>query len=236
MVTVTLSNDDNHNAQPGTLRLISSSERTILAESTVPSLMPGSIVITEMSISEWIERDNVDVEVQWSSDGVISTRIYSIEPNIDDQGLELPFDILAAGYGILAGILIILVGTFSWRAVSSRTPTTSNLRLREAKESQSSQLRIEKREIECSFCDQRLMVPSDHVGGRRCPSCSMEFMVGGPSESNEESEKLDVVKSSDDILHCPTCDQALRVHIEKRPVMSRCPVCKTQFMAEAEEV
>ena len=64
----------------------------------------------------------------------------------------------------------------------------------------------------------------------------MEFMVGGPSESNEESEKLDVVKSSDDILHCPTCDQALRVHIEKRPVMSRCPVCKTQFMAEAEEV
>ena len=150
--------------------------------------MPGSIVITEMSISEWIERDNVDVEVQWSSDGVISTRIYSIEPNIDDQGLELPFDILAAGYGILAGILIILVGTFSWRVVSSRTPTTSNLRLREAKESQSSQLRIEKREIECSFCDQRLMVPNDHVGGVRCPSCSMEFMVGGPSESNEESE------------------------------------------------
>ena len=66
-----------------------------------------------MSISEWIERDNVDVEVQWSSDGVISTRIYSIESNIDDQGLELPFDILTAGYGILAGILIILVGTFS---------------------------------------------------------------------------------------------------------------------------
>jgi Zn finger protein HypA/HybF involved in hydrogenase expression len=198
--------------------------------------MPGSVMITEMSISEWIERDNVDVEVQWSSDGVISSRIYSIEPNIDDQGLELPFDILAAGYGILAGILIILVGTFSWRAVSSRTPTTSNLRLREAKESQSSQLRIEKREIECSFCDQRLMVPNDHVGGVRCPSCSMEFMVGGPSESKEEAEKLNVVKSSDDILHCPTCDQALRVQIENRPVMSRCPVCKTQFMAEAEEV
>ena len=178
----------------------------------------------------------MDVEVQWSSDGAISTRIYSIEPNIDDQGLELPFDILAAGYGILAGILIILVGTFSWRAVSSRTPTTSNLRLREAKELQSSQLRIEKREIECSFCDQRLMVPNDHVGGVRCPSCSMEFMVGGPEESNEEPEKLNIVKSSEDILHCPTCDQALRVQIEKRPVMSRCPVCKTQFMAEAEEV
>ena len=234
LVTITLSNDDNHKTQSGTLRLISSSERTILAESTVPALMPGSVVITEMSISEWIERDNVDLEVQWSSDGVISTRIYSIEPNIGDQGPELPFDILAAGYGILAGTLIILIGTFSWRAVSSRTPTTSNLRLREAKESESSQLRIEKREIECSYCDQRLMVPNDHVGGVRCPSCSMEFMVSGPDESYEETEKLNVVKSSEDILHCPTCDQALRVQIDKRPVMSRCPVCKTQFMAEVE--
>jgi uncharacterized protein YbaR (Trm112 family) len=64
----------------------------------------------------------------------------------------------------------------------------------------------------------------------------MEFMVGGPDKSNEEPEKLNVVKSSEDILNCPTCDQALRVQIEKRPVMSRCPVCKTQFMAEAEEV
>ena len=80
------------------------------------------------------------------------------------------------------------------------------------------------------------MVPNDHVGGVRCPSCSMEFIVGGPDESNEESEELDAVKSSDDILHCPTCDQALRVQIEKRPVMSRCPVCKTKFMAEAEGV
>ena len=236
LVTITLSNDNDHITQSGILRLISSSERTILAESTVPSLLPGSVVTTEMSVSEWVEADNVDVEVQWSSNGVVSTRIYSIEPDIDDQGPELPFDILAAGYGVLAGILIILVGTFSWRAVSSRTPNTSNLRLRDAKESQSSQLRIEKREIACSFCDQRLMVPNDHVGGVRCPSCSMEFIVGGPDESNEESEELDAVKSSDDILHCPTCDQALRVQIEKRPVMSRCPVCKTKFMAEAEGV
>ncbi len=236
LVTITLSNDNDHITQSGILRLISSSERTILAESTVPSLLPGSVVTTEMSVSEWVEADNVDVEVQWSSNGVVSTRIYSIEPDIDDQGPELPFDILAAGYGVLAGILIILVGTFSWRAVSSRTPNTSNLRLRDAKESQSSQLRIVKREIACSFCDQRLMVPNDHVGGVRCPSCSMEFIVGGPDESNEESEELDAVKSSDDILHCPTCDQALRVQIEKRPVVSRCPVCKTKFMAEAEGV
>jgi len=27
----------------------------------------------------------------------------------------------------------------------------------------------------------------------------------------------------------------LRVKMENRPAMSRCPVCKTEFMAEAEE-
>tara|TARA_B100000614_G_scaffold33374_1_gene25921 strand:- start:568 stop:762 length:195 start_codon:yes stop_codon:yes gene_type:complete len=63
----------------------------------------------------------------------------------------------------------------------------------------------------------------------------MEFIIKGPDEADEEIEKLKVVKSSEDILHCPTCDQALRVQLEKRPVMSRCPVCKTQFMAEVEE-
>ena len=234
LASVSVTNDGIHKTQSAKLRLISSSERAVLAESTIPGLMPGSEVTTEISIPEWIERDIVDIEVQWSSDGVVSSRIYSIEPNNGDQGVELPFDILAAGYGTLAGVLAILVGTFSWRAVSSRTPSTSNLRLRDAKESQSSQLRVEKREIECSYCDQRLMVPNDHTGGVRCPSCSMEFIVGGSDESNEETENLDVVKSSEDILNCPKCDQALRVQIEKRPVMSRCPVCKTQFMAEAE--
>ena len=235
LVTITLSNEGEEMAQSGKLRLISSSQRTVLAESAVPSLMPGSAATTEMPIPIWIERDNVDVEVQWSSDGVVSSRIYSIEPEISNQGLELPFDIVAAGYGVLAGVLLILVGTFSWRAVSSRTPTTSDLRLREAKESQSTLLRTEKREIMCSFCDQRLMVPNDHVGAVKCPSCTMEFMVKGPDESDEETQEITVVKSFEDILHCPKCDQALRVQLEKRPVMSRCPVCKTQFMAEVEE-
>ena len=66
LVTITISNDDEQQTQSGILRLISSSERTILAESTVPALMPGSVVITEMSISEWIERDNVDIAVSYT--------------------------------------------------------------------------------------------------------------------------------------------------------------------------
>ena len=235
LATITLRNDDVHQAQSGSLRLITSSERTILAEATIPAVMPGSVVTTEMSVPEWPERDIADIEVQWSSGGISASRIYSVEPYLGDEGMELPFDVLAAGYGVLAGILAILIGTFSWRAVSSRTPSTSDLGFREAKESQSSQLRMEKREIECTYCDQRLMVPNDHTGGVRCPSCSMEFMIGGSHEGDEEDDIHQVVKSSEDILNCPECDQALRVQLDKRPVMSRCPVCKTQFMAERED-
>ena len=41
--------------------------------------------------------------------------------------------------------------------------------------------------------------------------------------------------SSDDFLQCPDCGQTLKVPIERRPVRSRCPVCKLEFMAEASE-
>ena len=101
--------------------------------------------------------------------------------------------------------------------------------MRETKESLSSSSKKEKREIECSFCEQRLMVPIGHEGGVRCPSCTMEFIVG----ESQETPSL-VVRSSEDTLSCPECDQVLRVKLENRPVMSRCPVCKTNFMAESE--
>ena len=64
----------------------------------------------------------------------------------------------------------------------------------------------------------------------RCPSCSMEFVVG-----EQDKPSHPVVRSSEDTLNCPECNQALRVKMENRPAMSRCPLCKTEFMAEAEE-
>ena len=41
-----------------------------------------------------------------------------------------------------------------------------------------------------------------------------------------------ISRSNEDTLNCPECDQALKVPIERRPVLSRCPMCKTEFMAE----
>ena len=209
--------------------MISSSDQGVLAQTEVQTLGPGSNITTDVSLPNWPASDSVGLEVQWHTSGVISSNFFTIETDNSQEGLNIPFDLLAAAYGLLAGILTILVGTLVWRAVSTRTPSTSDFNLRETKESTKSQSKQEKTEIQCSYCDQRLMVPHNHVGGVRCPACSMEFIVG-----EQDKPSHPVVRSSEDTLNCPECDQALRVKMENRPVMSRCPVCKTQFMAEAE--
>ena len=38
-----------------------------------------------------------------------------------------------------------------------------------------------------------------------------------------------------DLLSCPSCDQSLKVPIERRPVKARCPACRSEFLAEVGE-
>lgn len=118
----------------------------------------------------------------------------------------------------------------------------------------------EKREISCSNCDQGLKVPSSYSGKVACPSCKNQFEVEAisipkPVTADEEQfdleeELLDIededeaevveepeevtVSSNTDILACPECSSKLRVPIEKRPAMARCPACKAEFRALAE--
>ena len=231
IATISLTNEDRFQTQEGNIRVILSSDRKILAESSVQSVMPGGVISTDVSIPSWPLGERVEIEVEWSAGQVKSTSFFSIESDVPEDGLGVPFDITSASYGVLAGILVILIGTLAWRAVSTRTPSTSEVGLRETKESTEARSRIKKTEISCTFCEQRLMVPAGHSGGVRCPSCSMEFRVG----EEEKPLKAPISRSNEDNLSCPECNQALRVPIDKRPVMSRCPVCKTEFMAETGE-
>ena len=38
--------------------------------------------------------------------------------------------------------------------------------------------------------------------------------------------------SSNDLLSCHNCEQTLRVALDKRPVRSRCPACRVEFIAK----
>lgn len=51
------------------------------------------------------------------------------------------------------------------------------------------------------------------------------------TESVSPSEDL-AASSSGDEIRCPTCAQRLKVPIDRRPVMARCPNCKSKFQAE----
>ena len=117
----------------------------------------------------------------------------------------------------------------------------------------------DKVEVACPACDQRLRVPSTYSGSARCPACSQTFPVEGieeeiqetpavedeleddadsPAPSTEEAAPAPVVSdqaktstSSDDVIHCPDCQQKLKVPYDRRPVRARCPACKCEFRA-----
>ncbi|MEL0336357.1 MAG: hypothetical protein VXA63_04660, partial [Euryarchaeota archaeon] len=47
-----------------------------------------------------------------------------------------------------------------------------------------------------------------------------------------QSPKEISARSMDDLLSCPSCDQTLKIPINKRPVKARCPACRSEFLAE----
>ena len=228
IVTLTLQNNGDTPTPSGNLRIILLSENTIVNQVLVQSVNPGASISTQVQIPTWPDGSNIDLRAQWNVGDVSAKSDYSIESTVPDQGLELPFDIISAIIGAFSGIVIIMVGTFIWRAVSTKTPSVSNVRMRDTKESTKSSESISKKEISCNYCDQRLMVPEGHEGAVKCPSCTMEFVV---SEIDNEAQ---VVRSSGPNLNCPECEQTLRVPLDKRPTMSRCPICRTEFLAERE--
>ena len=107
-----------------------------------------------------------------------------------------------------------------------------------------------KREVRCQSCEQRLSIPSAHTGSVRCPACTTQFSVTEAEEegepvSEQEDEEANtpetasadgpVARSNEEILSCPQCEQRLKIPLERRPVRSRCPACRTEFMAEVGE-
>ena len=236
LVEFELANEDVNHAPSGKVRLIRASDRSILAESLAPSVQPGGKYSSVMEIPTWPDGDRVEIEVMWAGGGYTKSEFTTVDSKPKEDETNLPFDIISATYGVLAGIAAILAGTLAWRSVSTRTPSTSESGFRATRESRKNQSSQEKKEIPCPFCDQRLKLPSNHFGGVKCPACTMQFTVGElpPTPISEETSQP-VSSSSDDLLQCPDCNQTLKVSIEKRPVRARCPVCKLEFLAETSE-
>ena len=58
---------------------------------------------------------------------------------------------------------------------------------------------------------------------------TVESVEQEPAPVHSDDEKTST--SSDDIIHCPDCEQKLKVPYDRRPVRARCPACKCEFRA-----
>ena len=250
----TLANSGDSSTLPGTLSFISNSDGgMILAQIPVSAISAGGSSSGTISIGPWPDSRVVEAELIWSMAGSSAISPLSISSDMPtDTGLELPFDVMAAIYGAIVGFAVVLVGLIVLRAVSERTPSTESEDsvLRESRISMRQESSSEKIEVPCPSCQQRLKIPFSHSGMVKCPACNSQFHTSPPeetekSQSNPPSQSgpepatqsdtassIATVVSSEDELPCPECQQMLRIPIDRRPVHSRCPACRTEFLAE----
>ena len=249
VITCTISNEGNSNSMPGEVSLSRVSDGYIFADSglSIAQINIGEFKQISLTVQNWQDEGTTALQVKFSSDISTATGSIAVQANQrPSDGFEVPFDPTAALLGAVSGLVLMMVILAFWRVATERTPDTE----RKGPDSAS---RIEKRrerdniEASCPTCSQRLSIPGDHVGRVRCPACSNSFEVGVKEkikvndeapriEENSEKENLEksaeVSSTSDtDILPCPSCDQLLKVPLGKRPVMSRCPACRCEFMA-----
>ena len=253
-IPFTLINNGNTQTLPGEVRVVRNSDWMILDTIPTYSINPGGSFSGEFTIEEWPDSKVVDVHIIWLTSGVTESLLLEIETYSDNNAeAELPFDIMAAIYGTVTGLVLVMFILVMYRTVSESVEDTGKSRfnrIREARGEKKKSAAVQKREIPCPECDQRLHIPNSHSGAVKCPACTSRFIVdsipsvGGGSISEEDisdnqsksptlqSPKEISARSMDDLLSCPSCDQTLKIPINKRPVKARCPACRSEFLAE----
>ena len=247
-----LSNSGDSSTLPGILRFVSNSDGgMILSEISVSAISAGGSFSGTISIGPWPDSQVVEADLIWSMDGFSASAPISISSESDSEtGIDLPFDIMAALYGAILGFAIVLVGLIVIRAASERTPRTESEDkvFRESRIALRQETTSDKKEVPCPSCQQRLKIPVTHMGMVKCPACSNQFSTSPVDVDKEETPAnqkvsepvpeiqeppITTVLSSGDELPCPECQQMLRIPLDRRPVHSRCPACRTEFLAEA---
>ena len=256
-IPFSLINNGNTPTLPGEVRIVRNSDRMILDTISTNSVDPENTFSGEFTIEQWPNSKVVDVDIIWLTSGLTESILLEIETYTDtDTEAELPFDLVAAIYGTVTGLVLVMFILVLYRTVSESVEDTGKSRfnrLRKARGEKKKAAAVEKREIPCPECDQRLNIPNTHSGAVKCPACTARFMVEAIDSEDEESileeeinqPKTDssqpktpqevIARSMIDLLSCPSCDQSLKVPIERRPVKARCPACRSEFLAEVGE-
>ena len=256
-IPFSLTNNGNTPTLAGEVRVVRNSDNMILDTIPTSSINPSESFSDEFTIEQWPDSKVVDVHIIWVTSGLTESLLLEIETFSDNNAeAELPFDLVAAIYGTVTGLVLVMFILVLYRTVSESVEDTGKSRfnrLREARGEKKKSAAVEKREIPCPECDQRLHIPNSHSGAVKCPACTARFMVESIESKDEDKILQEEIietqtdspstptpqeisaRSMDDLLSCPSCDQTLKIPISRRPVKARCPACRSEFLAEVGE-
>ena len=180
-IPFSLINNGNTPTLPGEVRIVRNSDRMVLDTILTNSVDPENTFNGEFTIEQWPDSKVVDVEIIWLTSGLTESILLEIETYTDtDTEAELPFDLIAAVYGTVTGLVLVMFILVLYRTVSERVEDTGKSRfnrLRKARGEKKKAAAVEKREIPCPECDQRLNIPNTHSGAVKCPACTARFIV-----------------------------------------------------------
>lgn len=271
LIPYVLSNDGNTPTLTGEVRVVRTSDGMILDSKSTSVVGPDDSISGSLTISNWPDSKVVEVEIIWITSEISESKLLEIVSYSDaESGAELPFDLTAAIYGAVSGLVLVMFILVMYRTVSERVADTGESRfnkMREARGERKKAATAQKRQIACPQCAQDLSIPATHSGAVKCPACTARFTVEAtapfdnaddvaantatrpapqtepsaspvpgdvppsPPSNDPEPESL-VTRSMTDLLSCPSCDQTLKVPVERRPVKARCPACRSEFIAE----
>jgi hypothetical protein len=247
-ISYSLENTGTSASSAGLLRVVGVANNLVFTEVSVPSIDPGNDYSGAVEFISWEYSQTIDIEFIWNmEDLIVKNQTSVVVDSGSSASFSLPFSIYAAIYGALSGLAIVMTSLVIFRAISQRTPSTNSKLFRgdflnnRFLKNNASKL---KKEVSCPSCNQRLNIPIEHNGSVKCPACSMQFSQKSFTQ-DEIEDSMSVEKpddetiiseyealSSTDLLSCPKCEQTLRVALDKRPVRSRCPACRVEFIAK----
>ena len=249
-ISYILENNGDERSSVGLLRVVGIANDIILFENPTPKINAGDSLSETIEIPSWQYSQTTDIKLEWTMNGQ-DTTIKTTEVIVDSgstTSFDLPFNINAAIYGMLSGLAIVMCALVAYRVVSQRTPSTASAWRRNKSSGSmfSGKKSIDNKiEVNCPSCNQRLNIPSTHQGSVKCPACTLLFShstldkeeIEKPLIESKEKAIVNEVNSSlesysdNDLLSCPKCEQTLKVPIDKRPIRSRCPACRSEFLA-----
>ena len=247
-ISYSLENTGTSASSAGLLRVVGVANNLVFTEVSVPSIDPGNDYSGTVEFISWEYSQTIDIEFIWNmEDLIVKNQTSVVVDSGSSASFSLPFSVYAAIYGALSGLAIVMTSLVIFRAISQRTPSTNSKLFRgdflnnRFLKNNASKL---KKEVSCPSCNQRLNIPIEHNGSVKCPACSMQFSQKSFTQ-DEIEDSMSVEKpddetiiseyealSSTDLLSCPKCEQTLRVALDKRPVKSRCPACRVEFVAK----